>query len=1059
MKNFLLFVLALFVFTNPGTEDEKNKEKKKRYSNTQYGYCFLFPSQDWRILQEQDQSGAHVLVAQNPATGGLWVVVASPVSPNDTLDSLAQARKEVHVPSLGSTVKKAEIKEILFKNETGRLLEITHGDPEYLLVEVLFIKGKKLYILQSRYRRDSQEMAEEEKTLRESFTWSAPGEKTEEGEKKEKEKPQEALQPDSSKRPPIPVPEKPACKITKGKSGRIILVRASGVYEEDVRRFCTAMPLSNVLGAPVCLLVDDPLTVSQVDLLNRLPVQEIIAVGEPPAEAAPFVSRRVADPEDLYEPSKKVVVSSSDLGDILEAAPEAFRMGVPLFVGGPHLGPIVKKIFPDLAKDTPYLQSLFKKYSVKQAVSHAQRGSIHLPLSMEASPALGDPITRWKNLNTGKKESCYLAVTNIGIPQARESGTAMGAALLAACHRGMLLVLDKKVQFHFAVLQRKEAVPENLSGMGTGEFIMGDFKLPEGPVKVAVPVTGKMTGMKGQIDKFGDAVIDINQDGTLDPERETVPAGEVRSIGGTPYSLSLRLIGALGITKFHDALTTHRAVALAPPAEVLAQELSKLYHGAPLPGFLLLAGDHKEIPFDYIKDPVYAETTMHEQELASDNLYADPDGNGYLDIAVGRYVSTSPPEATSIASRMSAYAALEGTWRKNALLLYPAWHEDESKLLMPIVFASFEALMRGLHLDLQAAGYENRLFLREKGDLPDVYPHLVDNAVILFSQHAGPTMWLFRLEGRSPDQMRILYPARSDEATKLGPGCGVIPPLQGAPVVMCGGCDSAGLDYEVPWKESIVHSFFEQGAVAYFGNTRAGFPDTEEFLFRETFQAALGLARLPGKSRSLGEAFRTGKNFLHFLVRKRGPFSSTPPFTNYNLSMLREWHSLVFYGDPALDLVIPRSMDKAPVAVSVENRPKESPPVIKIRVKLNAPISQDPLWIMEQVGLGPKREITALSAPGLCYGNVPWGTYSDSAKPGPVLPGIFLDLPLPEGFGKEPKILLEEGPDWSLGGSQVLQDGQGKSRLLLSVDLIRYAMAKPQEREVAKSVVIRVAGN
>jgi hypothetical protein len=43
---------------------------------------------------------------------------------------------------------------------------------------------------------------------------------------------------------------------------------------------------------------------------------------------------------------------------------------------------------------------------------------------------------------------------------------------------------------------------------------------------------------------------------------------------------------------------------------------------------LLLGGDHREIPFDYVKDGVYAATTMHEQELSTDNLYADPDRDG-----------------------------------------------------------------------------------------------------------------------------------------------------------------------------------------------------------------------------------------------------------------------------------------------------------------------------------------------------------------------------------------------------------------------------------------------
>jgi len=84
------------------------------------------------------------------------------------------------------------------------------------------------------------------------------------------------------------------------------------------------------------------------------------------------------------------------------------------------------------------------------------------------------------------------------------------------------------------------------------------------------------------------------------------------------------VIGAVGSTKFFDGKRTQRAVALVPPAESIAERLASLY-GDAIPAALLIAGDHREIPFDYVKDPVYAATIMHEQELASDNVYADPD--------------------------------------------------------------------------------------------------------------------------------------------------------------------------------------------------------------------------------------------------------------------------------------------------------------------------------------------------------------------------------------------------------------------------------------------------
>ena len=70
----------------------------------------------------------------------------------------------------------------------------------------------------------------------------------------------------------------------------------------------------------------------------------------------------------------------------------------------------------------------------------------------------------------------------------------------------------------------------------------------------------------------------------------------------------------------------------------------------------MIVGDHREVPFDYVKDPVYAASMMHEQELASDNIYGDPDGDGHLDVDVGRLVSSNPIQATTLASRLASYS-------------------------------------------------------------------------------------------------------------------------------------------------------------------------------------------------------------------------------------------------------------------------------------------------------------------------------------------------------------------------------------------------------------------
>ncbi|MFO0984341.1 MAG: C25 family cysteine peptidase [Planctomycetota bacterium] len=183
-------------------------------------------------------------------------------------------------------------------------------------------------------------------------------------------------------------------------------------------------------------------------------------------------------------------------------------------------------------------------------------------------------------------------------------------------------------------------------------------------------------------------------------------------------------------------------------------------------------------------------------------------------------------------------------------------------------------------------------------------------------------------------------------------------------MVISAGCDSAGLDYEVPGAEALVHAFFEQGAVAYLGNTRAGFPDTEEHLLRATLQVALGLAPSATTSRALGEAFRQGKNYLDYLTAHRGPFHSTPPFEDYQWAMRREWTLLVYYGDPALELhrASPVQATGIPVRVSTAEDGART-----IAIELTDEPARLPIWT-EQIALGPVRELTGLSAAGLCYG-------------------------------------------------------------------------------------------
>ena len=811
-------------------------------------------------------------------------------------------------------------------------------------------------------------------------------------------------------------------------AGRIVLVRSTGDLLEDGPRFARALCASGVGGRPACLLVGEELSRAQSDLLARLEGAELVCVGEPPERLAGAVSRRVADPFELFAPSEGAVVTSLHLADVLEAAPEAYRRGVPLLQSGPDL------------------ERQLERLGVRRVWTVAPREGVALP-EVLAREDLGDAARRWAAL-CASGDVRYLAVANLHPGRSWTTGSPLAAAVLAARHGGVLLALEEPVEFRYAHLERVREAPPGLDPDGARSWLTGAFETAEGPLGVAVPQAGAGIGLSGFMPKFGAPILDLDRDGEFEPAGEEIEIGAVARVGAREASVSLRLIGALGTTKFHDGQRTERAVAVSPPAEAVAARLLELYADRGLPDHLLLAGDHRELPFDYVADPVYAAQFMHEQELASDNLYADPDGDGYLDLAVGRLVASGPAQATTLAARLATYDLWARTGGPpEACLIYPAWASDEAELGFPSIFASFKLAVQGMGLDTARAGFENHLHLREEGSLERTYPNLGTSSLVVFAHHSGPVGWQFRARAAEDGfEVDLLASPRDPE---LAPPARAVPFLAGAPLIIGAGCDSAGLDYEVSLETSIVHAFFEEGAVGYIGNTRAGFPDTEEFLLRHTLQGVLGLLPREREPLSAGEAFRRGKNYLGFLIRRRGPFRSAFPFEDYSPAMRREWTSLVYFGDPALRLALPGRRAGSPVEVRawIDGQPR-------VRLQFEGDPRSFPIWIPRRVGFGPIEEVTGVTAAGLSYGSVPWSAIRKTAEPGAVGPGVFLDLPVPEGLRLEGTARVAEGPAWSLGAAEVVTDALGERRLLLSVDFVRYAMADPESLEVAGEVEV-----
>ncbi len=806
--------------------------------------------------------------------------------------------------------------------------------------------------------------------------------------------------------------------------GRIVLVRRTEDTLADQRRFAQGLSASALVGTPVCMLTDAELTAIQIDLLARLPAAAVVCVGAPPQGLGERAVHHVAEPRELYGDCAEVVLVSVHAHDQLEAAVEAARLRLPLLVA-----------------DTAITQRV-ERLGVERVHAFHNRARAFVPNGITVKREFGPIAARLAALRDD--EAPYLAIANVGAARSYGTGTPLGAAALAAAHRGVLHLIHEKVVFDHARL-RQRTPPDELADHPAETWLLGGFDLGASEILVAVPQVGSGAGVRGETPRWGDPIIDLDGDGVLEPDSEQVEVGTVHEIEGRDWSISLRLIGAVGTTKFHDAMREERAIRVAPAAETIADQLTRLYAEAGvIPRALLVAGDHREVPFDYVKDPVYADSMMHEQELASDNLYADPDRDGYLDIAVGRFVASSHVQSTALAARLATQPHWVSGPAKNPALVYPAWQEDEIELGLPMIFPSFEALLRGVAADLDHVDCECELLLREAGGLERAVAAMATAPLVVFAHHSGPDGWQFRLtrEDGAWQSEQLVPPRHAGRA----PGSHGVPVLAGAPLIVGAGCDSAGLDYEVTFGRSIVHSFFEQGALGYVGNTRAGFPDTEEFLLRQLLQGMLGLAPGTAGPMTVGAAFRHAKNYLDLLIRERGPFRCVEPFENYALAMRREWTSLVYYGDPMLTLRLPGERAQGPtVAVDIDTDGGT------IALASEAVLRPAPMWFMEEVGKGPLHEVDALVAPGLTYSSVPWALFGDTRVPAIVGPGAYLDLPLAGAT-----VTVADGPEWALGGCRFVTDARGESRLLLSVDLARYAIAAPDDVEVARRIVLRL---
>jgi len=910
------------------------------------------------------------------------VLVVTSVPGMNTADELPPQREMLWNSVLHGKYRKVKQEPITIAGERGQSLFFTsdQGEQSTRWEEYYLVKNSTLYLLQFRAPVNLFDKYKKDfESILKSFKLLAVSEKKE------------------------PTPGLLEEELTLDPSNRRVIFICNVDSGSGDYMFLSAIPAAAKLnnGLPIVIATNGRLSESAIHFLKRYSPGKAYVLG---SEHQGIKGEYLQQPTRLWTESQTVVVSAKDVTMGVIAAPLAAKLNCPLLFDDEKLENELKRLVP-------------RHIVLVGKVDHDL--AAFAPKITPLKDAL-DAATFFGNFD-------FVAVTNTYRDEVKADKSYLLAPLLAAYHGGITYALCEKIRSYFGVAS------ENLQEEGK-KYLQGKISLGKSEVQVRVPLRQVTSGLPLH---FDDPYLDIGDGKGFQLTR----IGQTKVIDGTEYAFSMRMIGALGKTKFEGHQLENRVYLMAPHAAGIQRELLRFYAKTLTPKYVAIVGTPASVPFGYERDPVYFNSTMQEQELATDNTYANIDSDAYLELAVGRVVNADVYRGSVNVAGMISYVEMSGDWQKRALLIYPTSVKMEQTSGMPMVFSSFESLLKNTEQELKHAGFEVSGHYREEATLDTVYPHLQGQALVVFAQHSDALRWSFS----AGDGTKYLVPRWKESSTKLPPDIRVLPYFNAPSLIIGLGCDSGGLDTGLDPEETFLYGCFEKGAIGYIGNTRAGFPDTEEHAVKFMIDDIIY------KGATVGEAFRNGKNYLLYVLRKSKPYRVSI-FNDYTLAYAREFSQLVYYGDPALRMQAP--IRPAPPTIQEEKKVKNGSQIARLTIHPSSTKWQYDVVSMKQIGKGPVEYLKVVTAPGLSYSSTEWGDPEARVKPPRVLPSVFVKYELPENYSNL-KVSLEEGPDWCYRGFSVETLENGKPYFLSNVAVIKYLLSTGKH-EIAKKVVLKL---
>ncbi len=296
---------------------------------------------------------------------------------------------------------------------------------------------------------------------------------------------------------------------------------------------------------------------------------------------------------------------------------------------------------------------------------------------------------------------------------------------------------------------------------------------------------------------------------------------------------------------------------------------------SPVPKYLLLIGDGTYDYYNYKQDPTiqnWVPTMMFDDlgdstymgRYPSDAWYADVNGDGYPDMAVGRMPARSYAQLAGMLTKIMAYEdqTLQGSWYKTGLFVADTWTQPWEQ-----VFETFNNQLQATYM--QAPWQTQHVYFHDPpyngtdadACASDIRTDWPGSAIVHYDGHSGVGFYgkncdIFgslplnlancRTGSASDTDVSLLAPITLPPSSPFAP----------LPFVLNAGCYSSAFDE--PGDPCLMEALLDRpdgGDVGSTGFSTIAYPDEEE-----TFNSSIfDLAFLTPKVRTLGDLVDAGR--------------------------------------------------------------------------------------------------------------------------------------------------------------------------------------------------------